>query len=302
MLREVPAECDMVRVAIIGLGLMGGSLGLALKRRKGVFVSAYARRAATRRQALRKGVVDETWDTPLAAVKGADIVVFCTPILSIPDLLRECRPALKPGCLVTDVGSTKAHLTQTIVRLMRNCPACFIGSHPMAGSEKTGLVVARADLYEGATVAITPLRGTRNHRAVAQLAWFWRAVGGRAVVLDPSAHDRLVARTSHLPHLVAALLVRSIGRNRPAHFEAFCGPGLRDTTRIASGSPEMWHDIVKTNCRAIGAELRELRRATDDLAKRVAKGDFEAVYAILAESRELRRRWMMTTGDRGAPG
>src|SRR3990172_7772686 len=106
----------MQRVAIIGLGLMGGSLGLALKRRPGVFVSAYARRAATRRQALRRGVADAAWDTPRAAVQGADIVVFCTPILSIPGLLRECLPALKPGCLVTDVGSTKTQLVRTARR------------------------------------------------------------------------------------------------------------------------------------------------------------------------------------------
>jgi prephenate dehydrogenase len=279
---------------------MGGSLGLALKRRKDVFVSAYARRAATRRQALRRGVADAVWDTPLAAVTGADVVVFCTPILSIPDLLRECLPALKPGCVVTDVGSTKAQLMQTVGRLMRNRAVHFIGSHPMAGSEKTGIAVARADLYEGATVAITASCGTRNRRARARIVRFWQAVGGRAVVLDPLAHDRLVARTSHLPHLMAALLVRSIGRNRPPHLGAFCGPGLRDTTRIASGSPEMWHDIVQTNRWAIGAELRGLRHEMDELLQMLATGDFRAVHKLLARSRELRRRWVRASGNGGA--
>ena len=280
----------MKRVAIIGLGLMGGSLGLAIKAR-GVAgeVTGYARRAASRRMALARGVVDRAFESPEDAVDGADLSVFCTPVLSIPALVRRCEGRFKANSLVTDVGSTKAELAKGLTARVRSCGACFVGSHPIAGSEQAGLEAARADLYEGATVIVTPSR-TADPRAVRRLVRFWRALRMQVVIIDPQTHDHLIARTSHLPHLIAAVLVNSASRGDDRRLRMFCGPGFRDTTRVAEGSPEMWHDIIKTNRRAILSELNGFRRVLDGLARRLGTGDFRGVERFLGEAKARRER------------
>jgi prephenate dehydrogenase len=277
----------MKRVAIIGLGLMGGSLGLALRRAGLAEVSAYARRAETRALALAEGAADTVHETPQAALKGASVVVFCTPVCRIPDLVRECLKAFEPGCVVTDVGSTKAELARAMAILFDGRPLAFVGSHPMAGSEKTGMEAARADLYDDAVTAVTPYGGTAPEaiRAVTDL---WESVGARVMVLDAESHDALVARTSHLPHLVAALLVATAGRDPRGAVKAFCGPGFRDTTRVASGSPDMWHDIVRTNREPILAELKAHEHQTRGLIAAIEHEDYESVRALLDRSRALR--------------
>jgi len=147
----------MKKISIIGLGLMGGSLGLALKTRGlAERVVGYARRAETRRLAVEKNVVDRAFDSAEEAVKGADLVVFCTPILSIPPLVRACEPHFAPKCIVTDVGSTKAELVKELGTVLAHGRGLFVGSHPMTGSEQAGLDAARADLYEGAVVVVAP--------------------------------------------------------------------------------------------------------------------------------------------------
>jgi prephenate dehydrogenase len=255
---------------------MGGSLGLALRRRAGVRVTAYARRPETRRLALKAGAAEAIFETPQAAARGADIAVFCTPVLAIPGLVTECRPSLSKGCVITDVGSTKADLARAMTALLPDHGAVFVGSHPMAGSEKTGMEAARPDLYDGAVTAVTPDAGVPE-TAVAAVCELWRGVGARVVRIAPDAHDLLVARTSHLPHLMAALLVAVAGREMSAELKEFVGPGFRDTTRVASGSPEMWHDIVKTNRAAVLKELRACEGAMRDLIGKIEAGDFEGV-------------------------
>jgi len=277
----------MKKVAIIGLGLMGGSLGLALKRRGLAKVSASARREETRRLALSMGAADEVYETPQAALRGADVAVFCTPVCSIPEIANTCLTAFEPGCVVTDVGSTKSDLAREMARLFQGKPVVFVGSHPMAGSEKTGIEVANADLYNHAVTALTPVAGTPEG-AILSIENLWRAVGSKVVSLAPDVHDELVARTSHLPHLVAALLVVTAGRNHPVDLPEFCGPGFRSTTRVAAGSPEMWHDIVKTNPTAILAELRAYEKQLGGLIAAVEKQDFCEVKAFLERARTLR--------------
>ncbi len=278
----------MNKVAIIGLGLMGGSLGLALKRKGIAKVSASARREETRRLALSMGAVDEVFESPQAALRGADVVVFCTPVCSIPELARDCMPAFEPGCVVTDVGSTKADLARAMEALFHGSKVVFVGSHPMAGSEKTGIEVACADLYENAVTALTPVEGTAAS-VIARVEKLWSGVGSRVVRLAPEAHDELVARSSHLPHFVAALLVATAGRNHPVDLSKFCGPGFRSTTRVAAGSPEMWHDIVKTNRLAILAELRAYENQLGELIKAVEKQDFCKVKSFLERAQTLRK-------------
>jgi prephenate dehydrogenase len=276
-----------MNVTILGLGLMGGSLGLALRERGLARVTGYARREHTREAALQGRFVDVCHATPADAVRDADVAVFCTPVLTIPALIRECRDAFRPGCIVTDVGSTKACVQREAEAALAGLPAVFIGSHPMAGSEKSGLEAARADLYDGAVTAVTPgICG--DGPVVDRVCRLWRDVGAHVVRLDAAEHDALVARTSHLPHLLAALLVTVAGRDRADAVKAFCGSGFRDVTRVAAGSPEMWHDIVKTNRDALSEELRVFRRELDDLALMLEQGDYDRVKALLERGRTLR--------------
>lgn len=279
----------MKQVAIIGLGLMGGSLGLALRKLGHVKVSAYARRAETRRLAISVGAVDSACDTPEAALQDADVAVFCTPVCSMPDLARKYLTAFKAGCVVTDVGSTKAELVARMELIFQDSGIYFVGSHPMTGSEKVGMESAQSNLYAKAVVAITPSLTTPG-AALELVSDMWESVGACPVRLKPEQHDLLVARTSHLPHLVAALLATTAGRELSDTLRTFCGPGFRDTTRIAAGSPEMWHDIVKTNREAILAELRQYQSELEQLVKLIDGKEYDGVTKMLALARECRRQ------------
>jgi len=284
-------------VAIAGLGLMGGSLGMALRGRAAArLVTGYARRETTRGQALAAGAVDAVSDSVRDAVANADLVVLCTPVLTMPDLAREIREALKPGCIVTDVGSTKQWLSDALAGFFDRHEVTYIGSHPMAGSEQTGMEAARSDLYEGACVLVTPTSQS-SEDGVRRLTTFWESVGAAVTVMTPAAHDALIARTSHLPHLTAALLVAAVERDERSVFP-FCGPGFRDTTRIAAGSEDVWHDIVKSNASAIRHELDVFRHELDSLCRLLDGGDFEAVRTLLAACR-LKREAFRQKGQRG---
>jgi prephenate dehydrogenase len=274
-------------LAIIGLGLMGGSLGLAAKARGVVDrVTAHARREESRRDALELGAVDAVFDSAEDAVEGADLVVVCTPVLTMPDLVRHFCGRLSAGCVVTDVGSTKAFLARELGQILADSPARFVGSHPMAGSEKTGLDVARVDLYEGARVIVTPADGD-DDAATRCISEFWEGIGAAVSVLSPDAHDAVIARTSHLPHLVAAALVSAIDRG-DQDLVPFCGPGFRDTTRVAEGSEAVWHDIVKTNLGSIRQEVDRFSQEIAVLKTLLDHEDMDGVRAFLANSREKR--------------
>ncbi len=283
----------MNRIAILGLGLMGGSLGLALKARQ--FrgrVCGYARRSETRAEALRMKAVDEVFERPADAVRDADFVVFCVPILSIPELSSACREALKPGALVTDVGSTKAELISKVSDILEGTSAIYIGSHPVAGSEQQGLEAARPDLYEGAVVVVTPAPG-QDAQAATRVKDFWKGLGAVVRTMEPGEHDRVMARTSHLPHLVSAALALAVGRDGDLDaLGRFCGSGFRDTTRIADGSPAVWHDIIASNRESVAAELRAFESALKRLADTIERSDSEALRTFLEEGRARRRALM----------
>lgn len=277
----------MKRVAIIGMGLMGGSLGLALKRFTLAEIRVYARREETRRLAIAMGAADIACETPGEAVRDADMAVFCLPVCRIPDAAMACVPDYQPGCIVTDVGSTKAGLVDIMSRILRKTDAVFVGSHPMAGSEKNGLEFARADLYQGTVTAITPASGIPDDAAKA-VTRLWEGVGSRVVRLMPDLHDRLVARTSHLPHLTAALLAATVGRDINQETPLFCGAGFRDTSRVASGPPDIWRDIVETNHEAILGELNAYGERLRELVYLLEKKDYEGIRRFLEEARQSR--------------
>ena len=278
----------MDRLAIIGLGLMGGSLGLALKARGYAGqVVGYTRSAERRQTALDRGAVDEVFDQPQAAVRGADVVVYCAPILAIPPLVRETLSHVKPGAVLTDVGSTKEELVRELAEPARRAGVVFVGSHPIAGSEKQSIDAARPGLYEGATVVITPV-GDEPNDAVAAVETLWKGTGAAFFRMTPADHDRMLARTSHLPHVAAALLVAAVARGGAAVAD-FCGSGFRDTTRVAEGAPEIWMDILATNRTAVADELRALRAEIDLFIAGLDHADMPALQRVMEEARQARR-------------
>lgn len=288
------------KVTLVGVGLLGGSLGLALKARKlAGRVEGYVRRAASTAECERLGVVDRATTDLLAAVRDADLVVFCTPIAQMRALAEQCLPALRPGALVTDVGSVKGTVVAELEPLFAKAGAQFIGSHPMAGGEKTGPAAARADLFDRAVCIVTPGAKTPV-KLVKQMEEFWAAIGGRPLRLSPDQHDSLVARSSHLPHVVAAELANYVlSPAHPKEQPMLCASGFRDTTRIAAGSPEMWRDIALANrkhlARALGVfieDLQEFQRALD-------AGDAKAMDEFFETAKHRRDQWVGKSADAG---
>src|SRR5687767_5629913 len=218
------------RLSILGVGLLGGSIGLAVQSvLKSCKIVGYGHRRSTLETALKSGVVNEVYDDPAQAVRGADLVVLCTPVRTFPDLLRAIAADLEPGALVTDVGSTKRSVVESAEQILPT-GVRFVGSHPMAGSEKRGVEFARADLFQGARCITTPTPRTHPD-ALEQAEAFWRMLGMQITRLSPAEHDRLVCDISHLPHAVAAALVSM----QDEEALALAGRGFMDTTRVAGG-------------------------------------------------------------------
>lgn len=280
------------KITIVGVGLLGGSLGLAIKRRHlAKQVCGYVRRPASIRDCERVGAMDFATTDLLAAVWGADLVILCTPLAQMRSLAEHMLPALKRGAIVTDVGSVKASVVKEVESLVAKAGAHFVGSHPMAGAEKTGVRASQADLFECAMCVLTPTRRT-NKAALLKVEQFWKSVGGRLLRVSPEAHDLLVSRSSHLPHVVAATLASLVlDPKQPKQQAALCANGFRDTTRIASGSPEMWRDIALTNrqnlAQALDAFMAELRK----FQRALTKADESAVAKYFEIARQRRDQW-----------
>jgi prephenate dehydrogenase len=202
--------------------------------------------------ARERGCADSLSDNLPEVVRDADCVVLATPVGAMAALARDAVQNIKPGTLITDVGSVKAPVVREMDAIVSG-RARFIGSHPMAGSEQSGLDAARPGLFQDAIVIITPTADS-DSEAIAQAAGLWTSVGAVVRTLDPTEHDQFVAWISHLPHLLAATLVEAVSRGCPGAFE-FCGPGFRDTTRIASGPPAMWTEILGANREAVRAAI-----------------------------------------------
>ena len=271
---------------------MGGSLGLALKARGAqVQIAGASRSPANRQLALERGAVDRVFERPLDAARDANLVVICTPVLSIPAMAEAVRSAMRPGSVITDVGSTKAWLAHEVPERLKGFPTVFVGSHPMCGGDQTGMESARADLYEGATVAVCPGRAA-DPQAVENVSNLWKFVGGNFQCLEAAEHDRIVARTSHLVHVASSLLSTTVGRSATPLHALFCGPGYRDTTRVAGGDAGVWHDILSTNREAVLEELRAYRVQLERLAGLLERRDFEGARQVLEEGRAARKALM----------
>ena len=285
------------RVAIIGLGLMGASLGLALKQRRiAKMVAGFARRPETRKKALAGKIVDVACKRIEDAVRGSDFIVLCAPVSVIPGMMKSVLDGeLSQGAIVTDVGSVKSHIAAEAEKTFRDGNAEFIGSHPIAGSEQQGLESARADLYHGMVVALTPTPRS-SKKALLIAGKFWRALGTDVIVVSPAEHDRVVACTSHLPHVIAALLAGIVGRDRTGCYAGFCGTGFRDTTRIAEGDPALWRDIIENNAHNLLIELGAFEKELKKIIAGLKKGRPGAAEKCLVRGRECRRRLLNDKG------
>jgi prephenate dehydrogenase len=268
------------RVAVVGLGLLGGSLAWAARARGAAgHVVGATRSAAARERALASGAVDSV-TSPEEAARGAELVVLATPITAMPAVLRRMAPSLGEGTVVSDVGSVKGPLAEVLPGLL---PAGvrYVGSHPMAGSHERGMDFAQPDLFEGAACVVCAPAGDTDAE---RLARFWSALGCRVVRRDPAGHDAEVAWMSHVPHALAFAFGAALAA-APAGAQEVAGPGFRDFTRIAHSDPELWADIFASNHKALAAPLQAARRALDALAAAIEAGDADAVLRQLEAAR-----------------
>jgi prephenate dehydrogenase len=276
-------------LAIVGVGLLGGSVAKAaraggLARR----IVGVGRDRDRLRPALDDGTLDAITTDLVAGVRDADFVLLAAPVLAIEGLLEPVGRAANEGTVVTDVGSTKRNIVRAAERLAGAGSPAFVGSHPLAGSEQSGYRVARADLFRGATVVVTPTERTAL-AALKRVSEFWEALGARVTSLDPETHDRAVAAISHLPHLIACALVDGAVRAEPAALE-IAARGFRDTTRIAAGDPDMWTEIFLANRDALAATVEAFQAALADLQRAIGAGAPDALHALLARIKATRER------------
>ncbi len=269
-------------LAIVGVGMLGGSIALAARQRRlADRIVGADRNAAALAAARQRGMLDEAHADPCQAVAAASLVVFCTPVDRIADHVAACAAACRPGTLLTDVGSTKSAIVR---RLAGRLPpgVNFVGSHPLAGSEKTGPENARADLFEGRLVVLTPVGDP------AAVVWtigdFWRALGARVETMAPEKHDEVLATTSHLPHLVASALAGVL----PLEWRPLTATGFRDTTRLAAGSPELWQAIFLSNQPALLEALDRFRAHLELFREALLRGDGKRLRVLLDQGKYVR--------------
>jgi cyclohexadieny/prephenate dehydrogenase len=270
-------------LTIVGVGLIGGSIGLAAKRR-GVAqkVLGVGWRQSTLDRARAIGAIDEGFLDPAAAVHQADLAVFCTPVERIAEQILAVAPGCRPGTLLTDAGSTKAAIVRSIHGRLP-AQVQFIGSHPLAGSEKRGPDHADPNLFQNRLTVVTPA-GLDDAGAAEQIGAFWRALGSRVRLMAPEEHDAALALTSHLPHLAASALAGIL----PEKLFELTATGFRDTTRVAAGDPSIWTGIFAQNRQAVLDALTLLGQQLGRFRSALEAGDGPALDSLLAEGKKVR--------------
>jgi prephenate dehydrogenase len=278
-----------MRIAVLGVGLIGGSIGLAAKRRLGAEVAGFDVDAANAQRGLELGALDRVGESVQDAAEDAEIVFCAGPVGALPELVAEALDACGSETVVTDVGSTKRGLTAGLAE--HDGVERFIGGHPIAGAESAGVENAREDLFEGARWYLTPTDRSsgmlydRLQRAIADL-------GARPQAIDPETHDRLMATVSHLPHVIANVLVQQAAAAATEESERLpeVGPSFRDTTRVAGANPVIWGDIFATNSEAVAREIDAAAERLREAAEIIRSGDAERVAGWHGAARDDRRR------------
>lgn len=274
------------KVAIIGVGLIGGSIGEAIKKKRlAGTVIGVGHRASSIDEAHERGATDKGTLDAVKGVTGADLVIIATPVRLIPEIARKISRSLKKGCMVTDVGSTKAEIVALLERILPK-GVDFIGSHPLAGSEKRGVKFAQEDLFKGSIVIMTKTNKTKKS-ALDKLGRFWKSLGvGRIVIKSPEEHDRIVAEISHLPHIAAAAIVNTASEKSLE----FASSGFKDTTRIAASDPDIWRDICVTNRKQILKALERYERNIFKLKKLIKNGSAAQLRKEFERSKKRREK------------
>ena len=288
-------------LAVIGVGLVGGSFALALRRAGYVTtVVGFDRDGAALERAAALGAIDTAATSISEAARGADLVVVAVPVRAIGPVLHDVALALQPGAVVTDVGSTKAEVMKVARGELRERFERFVPGHPIAGREASGVEAATAELFRGARVVLTPDAQT-SADAVEIVRGAWEAAGGRVTTMAAEEHDRIFAVVSHLPHLLSFALVSEVAaRDNAAELLGFAAGGFRDFTRIAASSPEMWRDIALQNRAALLAEIDRYGARLALYRELVDKGDGAGLERLMAEARASRES-MKLPARRGSP-
>jgi prephenate dehydrogenase len=279
------------KLAVFGVGLIGGSFAAALKSAGLVRrVAGVGRSRGNLERAAALGLIDEIAEDAAAALDGTDLVLVAVPVRQTEAVLEQIAPHLAPACVVTDAGSTKQDVVAAARRALGPRVAQFVPAHPIAGAELSGAQAASATLYRDRLVVLTPLPETEP-RACAVVEALWRGCGARPVHMTPERHDQIFAAVSHLPHALAFALVHMLAERADAQeLFAFAGTGFRDFTRIAGGSPEMWRDICLANRDALGAEIAALQQALAALSAHLEQGDARAIERLFEAARAARNR------------
>lgn len=276
------------KITIIGVGLIGGSIGLAVRKMRlankvvGVF-----RHESTLKRALKAKAIDKGTLSVAEGVKDADIVIVASPVGSIPALVKEALKYCKKTAIVTDAGSTKGWIVAECEKKAAGRPVFFVGSHPMAGSEKTGVEAARSDLFKGVPCIVTKTRST-NKKALEKIKNFWSALGSKVSVMTPEKHDKSISFVSHLPHLIAFSIAGAV----PGKYIKYAAEGFRDTTRVASSDPDLWAGILLTNKKEVLASAKAFRHTNNMLIKILKKGDEPSLVKFLGKAKAKRDKFI----------
>ncbi|MDD3885994.1 MAG: prephenate dehydrogenase/arogenate dehydrogenase family protein [Victivallaceae bacterium] len=286
-------NCEIPKnIAIIGLGLLGTSLGMALRGHSEWRRLGWTRRACIRRWAVDCDVIDETGDDPAEIIHKADLTFIAMPVPAIIDFLRRHADDWQPGAVVTDLGSVKRPVVEAAACLATR-GVSFVGGHPMAGTEKSGPESAFPELYRNADVFIVP---GDNNQAADSVAAVWQSLGCNVVRINAQRHDDLVAHTSHVLHILASALTLSIldAPDEETKLERFagCATGFRDTSRIASSNPVMWREIIESNRDAVMTAMRDFEVRYNQMKKSIESGDFDGFEKEFAAGKLLRDGWL----------
>lgn len=276
------------KVTILGVGLLGGSFALALKR-QGLCRSivGYGRNRENLLSAQQTGIIDSFEQDPREACRDADLVMLSTPVGSFLELTEAISPALKKGALLTDVGSVKGRLVSEIERLLPK-DVCFVGGHPIAGSDRSGIGSANAELFRDAKCILTPTEHT-DPAALKNIEGLWKSLGCTVITLSPDEHDRIYASVSHLPHLLAYTMVNTVADIDDSYL-AYSGKGFLDATRIASSSEDLWSDICLLNRENLIEVLAVFRKNLDLLDRHLKASDSGKLKAEFRKARQLREQ------------
>ena len=276
------------RIGIYGLGLLGASLALTIKDvYKPKKIIGFARKQKVLNQAIAQGMIDEGYVSleNHEAIQSCDLLILCVPIRSIMSALKILEKICHKNLVVVDVGSTKEQIVKTADQVLRKSPVSFVGCHPMAGSDKSGLIHAQRDLFERALCLVCPGK-TSSKKVTHEVEVFWRKLNCRVEIINAKDHDKIIARVSHFPHLVSAALVQSVNESQVK----YAGAGFKDMTRIAASNTELWKEILFSNIHAVKKAHEEFERKLKSLISLLGKHDEKKFSKIIHKASERRKK------------